>query len=81
MMAYGTRIVVYGDLYLHEKSNEFEEIVTGNLKELHPPIEAHHNRFLTFQLFVPLATHHHRHHKLQLITFSPLTLNPKPLDP
>jgi hypothetical protein len=42
-----------------------------------------HNRLLTFQRqcgSIPLATCHHCHHKLQLITFSPFNLHPMPLD-
>jgi hypothetical protein len=42
-----------------------------------------HNRLLTFQRqcgSIPLATRHHRQHKLQLITFSPFNLHPMPLD-
>jgi hypothetical protein len=42
-----------------------------------------HNRLLTFQRqcgSIPLATRHHRHHKLQLVTFSPFNLHPMPLD-
>jgi hypothetical protein len=48
-----------------------------------PVLRSTHNRLLTFQRqcgSISLATRHHRHHKLQLITFSPFNLHPMPLD-
>jgi len=39
-----------------------------------------HNWLLTSKISMPLATHHHCHHKLQLITLSPFNLHLTPLD-